>query len=260
MPFYIFYTTATNTTLQLLNKAPLLILIGAIVPFVTFLLAPIFIKLLKVQPPQQPSFAFCLMYANTGFLGIPICSLLFGSEGAFYAVMYNFGTTLIILSFGVWTLSGGGKNTLRNLLVNPLIWSMLAGILIAISGIHLPEWVLNPLTTIGNSTLPIALLVAGAQIGNIPLEKNGYTPMVIFVTFSRLMLLPGILLLVFFLLGWHDTDHQVMVLQAAMPVGIASTILANRYQADGHFAAIATVWTTLLALISLPLIAFLFFS
>lgn len=260
MPFYVFYTTATNTTLQLLNKAPLLILVGALVPFITFIIAPLFVKLMKVQPAQKGAFTFCLMYGNTAFLGIPICSLLFGSEGAFYAVMYNFGITMIILSFGIWTLSGGGKNTLRNLLVNPLIWSMVAGILIAVSGIQLPEWVINPLSTVGNATLPIALLVAGAQIGNMPLEKNGYASSIIFVTVSRLVLVPAILIVIFFLLGWHDTEHQVMILQAAMPVGIASTILANRYQADGHFAAIATVWTTLLALLSLPLIAFLFFS
>jgi len=259
MPFYIFYTTATNTTLQLLHKAPLLVLVGAMVPFVTFLVTPLSLKLFKVQGAQKPAFSFCLMYGNTAFLGIPICSLLFGSEGAFYAVMYNFGITLIIFTFGIWTLSGGGKNTLNNLLANPLFWSMFGGIIFAVSGVTLPQWVLSPLATIGNATLPIALLVAGAQIGSIPLEKNGYNPLIAFVTVSRLVLIPGILLLVFFLLGWHDTDHQVMILQAGMPVGIASTILANRYHADGNFTAMATVWSTLLALISLPLIAFLFF-
>lgn len=259
MPLYIFYATATNTTLTLLYKAPIIILIGAAVPFLIFITAPLFGKLLKVPEAQQPVFSFSMMFSNTAFLGIPICGILFGSEGAFYAVMYNFGLTLIIYSFGIWSLTGGDRKSFLNVFKNSLIWSMLVGILFVVLKIEMPIWISQPLSTIGDATLPIALLVAGAQIGNVRLEKNEYTPQVIFVTLSRLIIMPGILLLVFYGLHWSNMEHQVMILQTAMPVGIASTILANRYHADGQFTAIVTLWSTLLALITLPLIAFLFF-
>jgi malate permease and related proteins len=258
MPFYIFYTTATNTTLTLLNKAPLLVFVGAATALLAFLLSPIFCKLLKVKKDQQATFRFCMMYGNTAFLGIPICSMLFGNEGAFYAAMYNFGLTVVIYSLGVWVLSGGKGDSLRTMLLNPLAWSIVLGILFAISGVNFPLWISQPLSTIGNATLPVALLVAGAQIGNIPIAKTRVTPQLAFITFSRLVLFPGLLLILFRFLHWNNMDHQVMILQTATPVGIAATIMAKTYQADGEFPAMATLWSTLFSLVTLPLLVLLF--
>ncbi|MBI9048970.1 MAG: AEC family transporter [Anaerolineaceae bacterium] len=260
MPFYIFYTTATNSTLTLLTKAPIIVLIGAAVPFFAFMITPLLVKVLKVPLQQQSVFRFCIMYGNTAFLGIPISGFLFGSEGAFFAVMYNFGVMLVIFSIGIWVLSSGNSKSIRSLLQNPILWSMLAGIVFAVLGVHFPQWIDQPLATISNLTLPIALLVAGAQIGSIRLEKNGYTPHIIAVTLSRLVFIPGLLILIFSLLAWHNPEHKVMILQAAMPVGISSTIFAKNYGADADFSAIATLWTTVLALISLPLITWLFLN
>ena len=258
MPFYIFYTTATNSSLTLLNKAPLLVIIGVAVPLFGFIIAPPLMRALNISVEQKSAFHFCVMYGNTAFLGIPISGFLFGSEGAFYAVMYNFGVMLVIFSIGIWILSSGSSNSIKSLLENPMMWSMIIGIVFAVLGIHMPQWIDQPLATLSNLTLPIALLVAGAQIGSIRFEKNGYTPYLIAVTLSRLIVIPGLLIGLFALLNWHNPDHKVMILESAMPVGISSTIFAKNYGADSNFTAMATLWTTVLSLITLPLIAWLF--
>ena len=258
MPFYIFYTTATNSSLTLLNKAPLLVLIGVIVPLFGFLVSPPLMKMLHVPQEQKSAFHFSIMYGNTAFLGIPISGFLFGSEGAFYAVMYNFGVSLVIFSIGLWVLSSGNSNSIKSLLENPMMWSMLAGIVLAVLGFHFPQWIDQPLATLSNLTLPIALLVAGAQIGSIRFVKNGYTPHMIVVSLSHLVVVPGLLIILFGLLGWISPEHKVMILESAMPVGISSTIFAKNYAADSNFTAIATLWTTVLSLITLPLISWLF--
>lgn len=260
MPFYIFYTTAVNSSINLLNKAPIIVLVGAAIPFLGFVIAPPLMKLLNVPLEQKSAFRFCVMYANTAFLGIPISGFLFGSEGAFFAVMYNFGVMLVIFSIGIWVLSSGNNNSIKSLLQNPMMWSMLVGIIFAVLGIHFPQWIDQPLSTLSNLTLPIALLVAGAQIGSIRFEKNGNTPYMITVTLSRLIVIPGLLIGLFALLSWQNPEHKVMILQSAMPVGISSTIFARNYGADSNFTAIATLWTTALSLITLPLISWLFLS
>jgi malate permease and related proteins len=260
MPFYIFYTTATNSSLTLLNKAPLLVLVGAAIPLVGFIIAQPLMKLLNVSVKQKSIFQFCIMYGNTAFLGIPVSGFLFGSEGAFYAVMYNFGAMLVIFSLGMWLLSSGSSNSLKNLLTNPIMWSMIIGIIFAVLGIPLPQWIDQPLATLSNLTLPIALLVAGAQIGSVKFEKKSYPPHMIAVILSRLIVLPGLLIALFAILGWISADHKVMILESAMPVGISSTIFARNYGADSDFSALATLWTTVLSLITLPVIAWLFLS
>ena len=260
MPFYIFYTTATNSSLTLLNKAPLLVLMGVAVPLFGFVLAQPLLKLLNVSVEQKSIFQFCIMYGNTGFLGIPISGFLFGSEGAFFAVMYNFGVMLVVFSLGMWLLSSGSSNSLKSLLGNPIMWSMIIGIVFAVAGIQLPQWIDQPLATLSNLTLPIALLVAGAQIGSVQFEKNSYTGHMITVALSRLIVIPGLLIALFALLGWGNPDHKVMILESAMPVGISSTIFARNFGADSNFSAMATLWTTVLSLITLPLITWLFLS
>jgi predicted permease len=260
MPFYIFYTTATNSSLTLLNKAPLIVLIGVIVPVFGFFISPPLMKLLNVPQDEKSAFHFSIMYGNTAFLGIPISGFLFGSEGAFYAVMYNFGVSLVIFSIGFWVLSSGSSNSIKSLLENPMVWSMLAGIVLAVLGFHFPQWIDQPLATLSNLTLPIALLVAGAQIGSIRFQKNGYTSHLIAVTLSHLVVVPGILIALFALLGWFNAEHRVIILESAMPVGISSTIFAKNFGADSDFTAIATLWTTVLSLITLPLISWLFLS
>jgi predicted permease len=71
----------------------------------------------------------------------------------------------------------------------------------------------------------------------------------------RLAIIPLVFIGLFHLIGWNDTSSKVIILQAAMPVAVSSTIMAKRYKADAGFTATVTLWSTLGAVISLPLIA-----
>ncbi len=256
LPFYLFFTTAI-TPPESLRVAPLLIVVGALVSLFSYGLASLALKPAAVADRQRSVFRFANMIANTAFLGIPICAALFGPIGAVYAVLYDFGTTLVVLTVGIWALKGGRFDDWRPLVVNPLIWGVLAGLLWAFMGWPFPDWLVAPFETLGNAALPLALLMGGTQIGN--LHSPGFTwwRQLTGLTLTRLVVAPLVVGLVLILIGWRDLFASIIIIQAAMPVGLTTAIFAKSYGADAEFAASATLWSTLAAMVSLPVVAFL---
>ncbi len=260
LPFYLFFTTATNASIEALKHAPLVLLAGVFIPLVSLLIAPLFYKPLRVPETRQNVFGFCIMFANTAFLGIPICEALFGGSGAFFAVIYDFGLTIMGFTFGVWLISGGKIDNWKALIFNPLLISVGLGLIVSTTSFEFPIWLMNPLSTVGQATLPIALLVAGAQIGNLRFRQSPFSSDMIAVIIFRLLIIPLIVLGGFLLSGKLDLTSNVIILEAAMPVAVSTTILAKRYQADAQFTATATLLTTLLSILTLPIFALLVFA
>jgi predicted permease len=257
LPLYLFFNTAGSATLEAISEAPILVIAGLLIPFLSCLIAYLFHRQLNISDQQQPVIGFSLMLANTAFLGFPICEALLGSTGVFYAVLYDFGLTIIGFTLGIWLLSGGRLDEWKKLLLNPLILSVIAGLVWALTGISFPDWLVMPFSTLGEATLPIALLIAGAQVGNIRFIKGSWKPVFSWVIALRLVIIPLVFIGLFYLIGWNDTTSKIIILQAAMPVAVSSTIFAKRYGADANFTATVTLWSTLGAIISLPLIALL---
>ncbi|MEA3336151.1 MAG: AEC family transporter [Chloroflexota bacterium] len=256
LPFYLFFIMATSVTFESLSAAPVLIAMGLVVTLTSYVWATLAQKPARVAPEQRSAFRFSIMIANTAFLGIPICAALFGPVGAVYAVLYDFGTTIVILTLGIWVLNGGHLDNWRPLFFNPLIWGVVAGLGWAFSGWPFPEWLAGPFSTLGDATLPLALLVGGAQIGNIQPAGLRQLPLAGLIT-TRLIVVPITVFAALAILGWHGLFAQVTILQAAMPVGITTVILAKNYGADAKFAASAIFWSTLFAIVSLPIIVIL---
>ena len=257
LPFYLFYTTATSTTPESFGIAPALIAMGVVVPLGNYALATLALKPSGVAAEQKSAFRFSITVANTAFLGIPICAALFGPIGAVYAVLYDFGTTLVALTLGIWELNGGRLTRWRPLVFNPLIWSVVAGLVWAVAGWPFPVWLGRPLSMVGDATLPLALLVGGAQIGNIRATGSTWRRQLVGLVSTRLIVAPLVVGGILTMLGWGNLFAKLVVIQAAMPVGLTTAIFAKTYGADARFAASAILWSTLAAVISLPLIAFI---
>jgi len=257
LPCYLFFTTATGSTTESISVAPLLIAMGVVVPLCSYLLASLALKPSRVTEEQRSAFRFSILVANTAFLGIPICEILFGPLGAVYAVLYDFGATLITLTLGVWELSGGRFSNWRPLLFNPLIWSVVAGMLWAFGGWPVPEWLVAPFETLGDATLPLALIVGGALVGDIRSQALAWRQQLAGLTLIRLVATPLIVSMILLGIGQPALSTSVIIIQAAMPVGLTPSIMAKAYGADAQFAASATLWSTLASMLTLPVVAFL---
>lgn len=257
LPLFLFFVTAT-TPLETLTQAPVGILLVVLITLLNYVVASLLLRPAGVGPAQTATFRFANMQTNNIFLGLPTCVVLFGPVGVVFAILYEFGKNLVVLTFGIWILRGGRFHNWRSFLVNPLIWSVIVGFLWSVLNWPFPAWATTPFESIGNATLPLALLVTGVQLRNLQRSGTTFKRQLVGFTLARLVITPVLIGTIFTLIDWHDTFTNILITQAAQPVGFTAVIFARNYEADAEFASLVVLWSTVAALVTVPLMAVLY--
>jgi malonate transporter len=147
----------------------------------------------------------------------------------------------------VQTLRRIGAEVLRN----PLVLSCIAGLLLNLSGIALPGWLIAPLDWLGQGALAVGLLTVGAGIELRRLWQSD--PAMWTGVGLRLILCPAVFLVVALLLSLPGTQIASGLIATAAPGAPVGYILARQMGGDAEFYADIFTWQTVLAAISLPL-------
>ena len=141
---------------------------------------------------------------------------------------------------------------------NPLIIASVAGILVNFSGLRLPECLANPISQLGASASPVALLLLGAQFEfyDVKLYRRNLT----ICTVLRLLVYPGVALPLAALAGLRGPEFAVLISMFATPTAVASFSMAAQMGGNPELAASAVTMTTLLSSGTMFLWIFLFKS
>jgi malonate transporter len=173
---------------------------------------------------------------NTGFLGIPMLSMLLGEEaiGPIMMVLVVdlivFSSLIVILIYGSrhgrlsWSVFG---TVGMGLLKNPMIVSIVVGMLISASGWSIPRPINDFLTILGAAATPGALFAIGASLASKSAERLVIAG---WLSFSKLVLHPASVAFAAFVLFRVDPfPASVMVAAASLPVAGNVYILAQHY-------------------------------
>lgn len=201
-----------------------------------------------------------LVYSNCGFFGIPLVSSIFGTEGVFYLTAYLTAFNVLLWTHGL--LAMGERFDLKTLwkkLMTPAILAVVTGVICFLLRIHLPELLTYPLGLIANMNTPLAMIVAGANLAQADLLKCLKKPRVYLVSFLRLLMLPALSLLLLWVLhitiSLDFTIAFTVFIASACPVGAVSIMFAERFGKDSSYATELFVVTTVLSLLTIPLIS-----
>ena len=140
-----------------------------------------------------------------------------------------------------------------------MLSAYLSMLIVALGIDNIPGYVSQPLTMIGNITVPAALLIIGSSMSNLPLRALMGDTSVYATTLFRLVLLPIGVYYLCTLLGFSPFVVNINTVVIAMPVATYGTILCLKYQKDTSLMAETTFITTLLSMITIPLLVLLFF-
>ncbi|MFE0804136.1 AEC family transporter [Streptomyces sp. NPDC058812] len=122
--------------------------------------------------------ALCSGYVNSGNLGIPIAVYVLG-DASLVAPVLLFQLVLVTpVAVTILDLSGGGgKGPLWRVLLtplrNPIALGSLAGVAVAASGVRVPDAVMDPVTLIGNMSVPAVLLAFGIGLCGSTMPLRG---------------------------------------------------------------------------------------
>ena len=150
------------------------------------------------------------------------------------------------------------RKILLGIAKNPLIVASAAGILVNLSGLQLPDCLANPISQLGASASPVALLLLGAQFEfrDVRLHRRNLA----ICTVLRLLVYPGIALPLAALAGLRGPEFAVLISMFATPTAVASFSMAAQMGGNPELAASAVTVTTLLSSVTMFLWIFLFKS
>ena len=200
---------------------------------------------------------FCAIN-NYVFLPLIILQSLWGPKYVALLLIMNIGSTLGFWTVGVGILSGGCiRSTLRNIFSINLLAVVLA-LSFCFLKIPVPEIAGNVFSKVGGAAVPLMLIIIGAGIYNSAhhLLKNKWD--IIYLSLVRLVLIPLILVYILKLLPLPLEVFRVVFVVSIMPVSSSAVVFMRRFGGNPDLAAQAAVVTTLLSILTIPLMTYLF--
>ena len=223
-------------------------------------------RFLTKKKDDEGVIGFAMMFGNVGFMGYPIVASIFGHEAVFYAAVLNVVNTFTVFTIGTMLVVGKNQSTaaekemsrkkmLRKVLYStPMLSAYLTMLIVALEIKDIPEFISQPLTMIGNITVPAALLIIGSSMSQLPLRALLGNGTIYATTLMRLAILPVGIHYLMTLLGFSPFVVGINTVVIAMPVATYGTILCLRHGKDTTLITEVTFITTLLAMISIPLL------
>ena len=206
--------------------------------------------------------AFALVFGNVGFMGYPVVASIFGHQAVFYAAVLNVVNTFAVFTIGTMMITGGEGSdrerfSKKVLYSTPMLSAYLSMLIVALGIDNIPDYVSQPLTMIGNITVPAALLIIGSSMSHLPLRALMGNLTVYGTTLFRLALLPVGVHFLCLALGFDPFVTSINTVVIAMPVATYGTILCLKYNRDTTLIAEVTFITTLLSMLTIPLLVLL---
>ncbi|MFB9887837.1 AEC family transporter [Balneatrix alpica] len=192
------------------------------------------------------------------YVGLAAAEQLFGAQGLavaalIMAVMIPTVNVLCVLVFARYgsQQAPGWRQTLQQLLRNPLILACVLGMLLNASGLGLPGWSADTLAILGQAALPLGLLAVGVAIDLRALQ--GASAPLLVSSICKFIAMP----LLAWLLAWGlqlgELSSQLLVVFAALPTASSAYILARQLGGAAPLMANIITLQTLAAMLALPL-------
>ena len=221
-------------------------------------------RYLTQKKTDEGSIGFALMFGNVGFMGYPVVASIFGHEAVFYAAVLNVVNTFAVFTIGTVLITGKsdveGKHFQKKVLYStPMLAAYLTMAIVALEISNIPEAISQPLTMLGDITVPAALLIIGSSMSNLPLRSLLGNSTVYVTTLFRLVLLPIGIHFLMDTLGFSPLVVNINTLVIAMPVATYGTILCLRHEKDTTLMTEVTFITTLFSMLTIPALTLLFF-
>lgn len=206
----------------------------------------------------------CLQYgtmvSNAGFMGMPIAQGVFGDIGLLYASIFLIPQRIFMWSSGLSLFTSvDRKNLIKQVMTHPCIIAIYIGIIVMIFqyfDMTMPSFLSSTLSSIGKCSTAMSMFVIGGILADVE-EKNIFDKTLCLYSFYRLILIPIVIFIILRLLHVDTLSSNVCILLSAMPAASTTAMLAQKYHQNAQFASKMVFVSTLLSLITLPILTLL---
>lgn len=243
------------------QKGLFLAIAAAVAVHILFLLITIPLKkIFQMDVIEQAT----SIYSNAGILVIPLVQELLGQDYVIYSSAYIAVQLILLWTQGKNMLCEEEKLEWKKIFLNVNIISIIAGIVLFLFRIKLPAGVQDVLGMMNNMIGPLGMLLAGMAIAEVPL-KSIFTKKRNYLSVAfRLLLYPvlGLFLMKAIQIVVNlENSSQILLtvyLACVTPACASVTSMAQLYDKDAAYASSLYVLTTLLSIVTMPMMVYLY--
>ncbi|MEA4897041.1 MAG: AEC family transporter [Christensenellaceae bacterium] len=206
----------------------------------------------RAERRVRPVMTSLSVMANVGFIGVPVVQAVYGQEAFLYLAAVILGFNLSFWTVTLRLYAGKGRNSWKNLL-NPTLLSVLLGAALFFLKVRLPGTLAGGIAQISALNTPLSMLLLGARLETLRprqlLDKRMWL-----VVALKLLVLPLMLVALLKAVNLQGMALGTLALGMAMPAGTNSQMFAERYDADVPFAVQCISVSTLLCVVTMPVI------
>ena len=217
-------------------------------------------KLLHLNEVEVAS----VYYSNSGNLIVPIVTFILGQEWVLYGCVFMSVQLVFLWTHCKKIISREASYDWKKIILNINMISIFIGVILFFTKIRLPEIIRNTLASVGTMIGPASMIVTGMLFAGMNLKQIFANKRVYFITFLRLIAVPLIALVLIKLSNLAsfsaDGNKIMLIVFLAIITPSASTVtqMCQVYGNDSRYASAINVMTTLLSIITMPVMVMLF--
>ena len=227
----------------------------------SFLLLCITVPLFIKSNDKRGAFIQGAYRSNFAILGVPLAENMFGNAGTsqiamvmpFAITLFNFFAVMILSIYAPEDKKVKPLKMVTNIAINvvknPLIISVVAGILFTFLHVPLPVVANKSLTYLSNMSLPLALMSLGANF-TMDSFKSRFN-LALISSALKTIVVPVITVVIAILLGFRNEQLGIIFILFGGPTAVSSYIMAKNMDSDYELAGQIMLISTLMCIITI---------
>lgn len=207
-----------------------------------------YVALRAIRLPVR-AFLTPLMHGNVGNIGLPITLLALGNAGMAYTMGFVVVVLISIFTLGMWIPAGAFS--VKKLATSPIIYAVLASLLLMATGQSLPDPVAQSFDILGGLSIPLMLLTLGHTLAGLRVKSMGRALLLTGLHLVMAVLIASALVWVF---GFTGAERGAVILCCLMPSSVATYLFIDQHVPEyGPDVAGFILVSTIATILVLPL-------
>ena len=228
-----------------------LILLGYIIP-----------PILRVPAEDIGPYKVMIIFNNIGFMGFPILQATYGPQSLLYASLFLFPFNILIYTYGIACMRKNSQEKESfdlSKAVNVGTIACAVSLIIYLFGIPVPDFLKTTASSLSGLTGPLSMMVIGQSMINMKAKEMFGDIRLFIFSLIKLVAVPVVGIMILKLFITDELILNVCYIMLATPVASMAAMLAQQFDGDYKLASKGVALTTILSVITIPLVSLLIF-
>lgn len=231
---------------------------GALVMLMLTVLSKIIFNKFWFKGELRYESQFALIFNNATFLGYPIVVNTFGPTGVIAYCGFIIAFNIALFSYGIWLFERKvSLKLIKSVATNPNILAVLLGMVLFLSSFKLPSFITDAVGFVGGATTPLSIICIGFMLSRADFKALAKRWRLALVALIQLLVGPLATYFVLSALNFPTEVITVCTLIQALPTATSLGLFATKYGGNNIEASELVTISTLLSVVTLPLMILL---